>query len=66
LDPQLKQSAVLTVEEHQAFTNARRAQIPYRIDYAQIPLDDLWIAAQQVYANNPELLESARQTLLGK
>jgi hypothetical protein len=65
LDPGQMQSVALTLEEHQMFTNAWRSQIGYGVDYTLLTADDIWFAAQQVYADYPELLEAARQTLFG-
>ncbi len=65
LDPGQMQSVALTPEEHQMFTNLWRSQIGYGIDYELLTVNDIWLAAQQVYAGHPELLEAARQTLFG-
>ncbi len=64
-------SIALTPEEHQVFTNAWRQAIGYigdrnPITTANATLQDVWIAAQRIYADYPELLEAVRQTLFGK
>ncbi|HDD24953.1 MAG TPA: RHS repeat-associated core domain-containing protein, partial [Chloroflexi bacterium] len=65
LNPGQMQSVALTPEEHQIFTNLWRAQIGYNVDYTLLTANDIWLAAQQVYAGYPELLEAARRTLFG-
>ena len=42
-----------------------RYSIPFNnsTDKNQISIEDIWFAAQQVYAGHPELLEAAWQTL---
>jgi hypothetical protein len=65
LDVGQMQSVALTPGEHQIFTNAWRSQIGLGTDYMLLTVDDIWSAAQQVYADYPELLEAARQTLFG-
>jgi hypothetical protein len=65
LDPGQMQSVALTSQEHQTFTNLWRSQIGYGVDYTLLTANDIWLAAQQVYAGHPELLEAARQTLFG-
>lgn len=70
LDRGAMTSVALTPEEHQVFTNMWRAYIGYNgsnaaITTANATIDDIWFAAQQIYANHPELLEAARQTLFG-
>jgi len=64
-------SIALTRQEHQAFTNLWRSAIGYNTDPSMVrttnaTLQDIWIAAQQVYAQHPELLEVVRQTLFGQ
>jgi hypothetical protein len=64
-------SIALTLEEHQMLTNAWRRAIGYigdrnPITTANATLQDVWIAAQRIYADHPELLEAIRQTLFGK
>ena len=56
-------SVALTKEEHRVFTNRWRSAIPYGTDYASMTADELWIAAQQVYQDSPQLLEIARRTI---
>jgi RHS repeat-associated protein len=65
------QSVALTPEEHQAFTNVWRSLIGYARDNAAVTTlsatqADIWAAAQEIYANYPDLLEAARQTLFGQ
>jgi RHS repeat-associated protein len=65
------QSVALTPEEHQIFTNAWRSLIGYVRDNAAITTAnatraDIWAAAQEIYANYPELLEAARQTVFSQ
>ncbi len=59
-------SIVLTKEEHRVFTNRWRDLVPYGMDYAVLTKDEIWGFAQDIYANNPELLEAARQTIFGQ
>jgi hypothetical protein len=64
-------SVELTPEIHQGFTNAWRDAIGYISDKNTVntitaTVDDIWNAAQDIYANYPELLEAARITLFGK
>ena len=63
-------SIALTPQEHQAFTNAWRNAIGYdnmtsALKTSAATLDDIWRAAQSVYQQYPELLETVRQ-FLGK
>ena len=59
-------SLALTVDEHQAFTNAWRQRIPYISDTpgpgglntTTATLDDIKQAASEVYANYPEILQA--------
>lgn len=62
---------MLTPEEHQVITNAWRNAIGYSnsnnaINTLTVTIDDIWNAAQDIYANYPELIEAARITLFGK
>jgi hypothetical protein len=71
LDPNLMQSVALTPEEHQVFTNLWRAEIGYSnsgqaITTLNATKEQIWAAAQKIYAQYPELLEAARLTLFGK
>ena len=59
-------SVVVTSEEHAIFTDAWRKEFSYGIDYGKIGLDQLWAAAQKIYADYPELLDAAKKTLLGE
>ncbi len=61
-------SIALTAIEHQEFTNAWRQLIGYVTDNkalttATATREDIWAAAQQIYAKYPELLEAVRTTL---
>ena len=53
-------SIALTHDEHVVFTRQWRKAIPYKTSYS---IDDIWNAAQDIYANYPALLEAARKTL---
>jgi hypothetical protein len=63
LDARWIPSVALTPEEHQAFTNLWRAAIPYGTS-AQATWKQIWEAVLRAYAQHPELLEAAKQTLL--
>ena len=56
-------SVAVTPAEHQIFTNAWRALVPYGSDYAVLTLEQIWNFAQQVYQNYPAILEAIRQAL---
>ena len=63
-------SVALTPQEHQVFTNARRNAIGYNnsnnlINTATATIDDIWTAAQNIYARYPALLDAAKNTLFG-
>jgi hypothetical protein len=71
LDPGQMPSAVLTPEEHQLFTSMWRDAIPYinsgqALNTLTATREQIWLAAQRIYADYPALLEAARQTLLGE
>ncbi|MEM4204847.1 MAG: hypothetical protein QXS54_12335 [Candidatus Methanomethylicaceae archaeon] len=71
LDPDSIPSIVLTKEQHQVFTNAWRKAIGYIGDRGPVTTanatpQDIWIAAQRIYADHPELLAAVRQALFGK
>ncbi|MCB0202168.1 MAG: hypothetical protein KDI03_19035 [Anaerolineae bacterium] len=62
-------SVVLTPEEHQVFTNAWRTLIGYSnsgnpLNTLTATPQDIWLAAQEIYANYPALLEAVRQQLI--
>ncbi|MFZ1472181.1 MAG: hypothetical protein WBD79_13905, partial [Anaerolineae bacterium] len=64
-------SIALTPEEHQIFTNMWRAEIGHigdrsALTTATATLQDVWTAAQRIYAQHPELLEAVRQDLFGQ
>ena len=65
IDVKTMLSVALTRTEHQRFTNAWRDWFEYGMSYADITVDDLWEAAQDIYSNYPALLEAARK-ILGK
>ncbi len=65
LNPGQMPSVALTPQEHQIFTNLWQSYIGRGGDYTLLSIDDIWFAAQQVYAGHPDLLEAARQTLFG-
>lgn len=63
-------SIALTPEEHQQFTNAWRSAIAYNnsnnlLRTSTATREQIWAAAQDIYARYPELLEVARKTLFG-
>ena len=58
-------SVAVTPEEHQQFTNKWRAAFAYGIDYTKITAEQIWEKAQEIYANYPELLQAAKETLFG-
>jgi len=71
VNPGQMQSVALTPEEHRTFTNMWRAYIGYDGSNAAITtstatVEDIWFAAQQIYADSPELLEAARRSLFGQ
>lgn len=61
LDPNWILSVALTPAQHQMFTNAWRNYIPYGT--TNVTSDQVWAAAQQVYAQAPELLQAVWQML---
>ena len=68
LDPASIPSVVLTREKHQMFTNAWREYIGYdnmksAIRTSTASLEDVWMAAQKVYQDYPELLDAVRRAL---
>lgn len=61
-------SVALTPEEHQQFTNAWRNAIGYSnsnnaLNTLTASKEQIWQAAQDIYAKHPELLEAARKTI---
>jgi RHS repeat-associated protein len=71
LRPGHMQSVALTPEEHQIFTNMWRAEIGYSnstqaITTLNATAEQIWAAAQRIYAQYPELLEAARLTIFGE
>jgi hypothetical protein len=64
-------SVALTPSEHQTITNFWRSLIGYKgsrnpITTLNATRDDVWHAAQQVYADHPELLQVAEQIIFGQ
>ncbi len=71
LEPGDIPSIILTQEEHLRFTSAWRQRIGYSgdptsITTANATIQDIWAAAQRIYANYPDLLEAVRQALFGQ
>ena len=71
MDPGQMQGVALTQEEHQVFTRMWSSYIGHdnwrvAITTSTATIEDIWFAAQQIYANHPELLEAARQTIFGR
>lgn len=60
-------STALTPDQHQAFTNAWRREFAYgQTNYETLTPNQVWEAAQKIYAEHPELLEAARKTIFGE
>jgi hypothetical protein len=63
-------SFAMTPEEHQIFTNLWRQAIPYAssqgpLTTATATANDIWTAAQIIYAGFPEVIEAVGQILFG-
>ena len=57
-------SVAVTKQEHQKFTNHWRQLFEYgKYNYTEIGRDEIWKAAQKVYADYPELLSAVWDTL---
>ena len=56
-------SIALDHDTHRKFTNAWRQAFKYGTNYSDLDINDIWNAAQKIYANYPELLEAARKTI---
>ena len=61
-------SIALTAQEHQAFTNVWRQYVGYdnmksAITTSTATLEDVWLAAQRIYEQYPELLDAVRRAL---
>ena len=61
-------STAVTPQEHQVFTNAWRSAIGYNnsnniINTVTATTNDIWIAAQKIYADYPALLDAAKNTI---
>ena len=54
---------MLTPEEHQKFTNAWRALIPYGEGTREATREQIIQAAKQIYKEFPELLKAALKTI---
>jgi len=63
LNQKIDITVAVTQTEHTAFTNHWSRLIPHGTNYANITKQQIWDAAQQVYADFPALLEAARQAL---
>ncbi len=64
-------SVALKPEEHQVFTNMWRKAIGYSnslnpINTTTATAEDIWDAAQSIYAKIPALLDAARRTIFGE
>jgi len=63
-------SVAVSPAEHQAFTNAWRSYVGYinssnPVNTATANVDDIWLAAQKIYADYPALLNAAKQIIFG-
>ena len=57
-------SVAVTPEEHQVVINAWRSFFKYgKTKYEELSVSQIWEAAQKIYAEYPELLKAAAQTL---
>lgn len=70
INPEQMPSVALTPDEHQVLTNAWRQLIGYSnstnpVNTITATAQDVWSAAQEIYAAYPDLLEAARQTVFG-
>lgn len=54
----------LDKQTHRKFTNAWRNEFKYGTNYSALKPEQIWDAAQRVYAGFPNLLEAARKTIL--
>ena len=43
-----------------------REAFAYGIDYSTVTVEQIWVKAQEIYANYPELLQAAKETLFGR
>ncbi len=64
-------SAAVTPQEHQVFANQWRSAIGYinsnnPINTVTATTNDIWTAAQRIYANYPALLDAAKKTIFGE
>ena len=50
-------------QTHRKFTNAWRTEFAYGTNYKALRPENVWDAAQRVYAGYPDLLEAARKTI---
>ncbi len=56
-------SIALDKQTHRKFTNAWRNEFKYGTNYSVLKPEQIWDAAQRVYAGFPDLLEAARKTI---
>lgn len=56
----IEDTVAVTTEEHQIFTNGMRKILPYGNDYT---INEIWEAAQSVYADYPAILDAIRSVL---
>jgi hypothetical protein len=56
-------AVTVTKAEHEVFTNAWRAHIPYGRGTVEATRAQIRAAAQEIYKNHPALLQSALRTL---
>jgi hypothetical protein len=54
-------SIALTKSDHRVYTNAWREAIGYKTG-PHTP-QEIWVAAQKIYIDRPDLLEAARKTI---
>ena len=59
-------SVVVTPDEHKVFTDAWLKEFSHGINYSELTIEQLWKAAQKIYAEYPALLEAAKKTLFGE
>jgi hypothetical protein len=58
-------SIALDKQTHRMFTSLWRDEFKYGTNYSKLKPEDIWNAAQRVYAGYPNLLEAARKTIFG-
>ncbi len=57
---------VVDSAEHKPFTEKWQEAIPYGIKTTQATIDEIWKAAQWIYAKYPILLDAAKEQLFGR